>query len=44
VTHPEPDTVQNALSVLGAKVKVLQGDPFHLSARIKTEQGLITIR
>ena len=44
VTHPEPDTVRRALSVLGAKVTVLQGDPFRLSARIETEQGLITIR
>jgi len=44
VTHPEPDEVRNALSALGAEIKVLQGDQFRLSARIKTEHGLITIR
>ena len=44
VTHPEPDSVRNALSALGAEIRVSKGDRFRISARIKTEHGLITIR
>ena len=40
ITHPEADKVRDVLSILGAGVKVVHGDQFHLSAKIKTENGV----
>jgi len=44
VTHPDAATVRSALSAIEAEVKVIDGDQFRLSATIKTNDGLITIR
>jgi hypothetical protein len=44
IEHPQPDSVRDALSVLGADVEVVGGAQFRISAKIQTQDGLVTLQ
>jgi hypothetical protein len=44
IEHPDADRVQSVVSALGARVNVIAGDRFRLSARVETERGFVTIQ
>ena len=44
IEHPDPGRVRTALSVIGADIKVIEGDEFRLSAKIRTDDGLVILQ
>ncbi len=44
IEHPESDRVRNAISALGADVKIVQAERFAVVATIETRDGLVTLR